>query len=605
MITKIFNMPLAKPSLAVSMLVPVLLLCGCGGSESDDGTTHPPVVEPAPVSARDGFNVVAPDAPGYVDLSSLIKSGTAGAKVTSVYLESKQGTGDCGQVFSSSEADRNDANIILGQGFNVTINGAAICEYTYEVESVALAGQAKTRAKARVMVASSAGGAAVLPPISIAIAISDPAKVTDIKAELEAKGSFPAGYTLSDDFSVLGDGDVILDAAAFSVSYTPTGEGVSRVVYALEGDVAGVPDIKMGTLDYAVSSDLNNAPTAEQFDYGSDVEINTSVDIDISDYVKDAIDGDDLQLIDVQSYTADVTSKAPGDMTNKVFTFEAAEAGEHYVSYTVSDHKGGFATAIVEVSTFDASQVAKWKGIEMGMEFFSAPQTKFEIDSSGDDYQGFYNDTAYTPTLQIAMFNLAGAQLYCGSRGRLPTQAEMAALYSDKSPVTSWQWPSGKTYLTEETSGAAGVFSLLDGTVSAIDGNLHYVTCVDSGGISILASKSVVVANGIDFSQVTASFMRSTKPVEGAVFDINISGSVTASAVTVTTGVDGLATFDVSSTKAGDELIGVTYTTADGLPVSVDANVKFIGDADTARVASVENTRQYAIPDGVDFDAIG
>ncbi|QDO84041.1 hypothetical protein FM037_13335 [Shewanella psychropiezotolerans] len=177
----------SKLNLLTSLMLSTLLLSGCGGGDSgSDSPAAGPVVEQAPVSARDGFNVVAPDEPGYVDLSSLIESGTAGAKVTDIYLESSQGSGECGQVQTGEGSD------ILGLGFNVTVEGAAICEYGYEVESIALSGQTKTRARAKVMVASSAGGSAVLPPISIAMAIND-VNVTDVEAALGT--DFPAGYT--------------------------------------------------------------------------------------------------------------------------------------------------------------------------------------------------------------------------------------------------------------------------------------------------------------------------------------------------------------------------------------------------------------------------
>ena len=602
MITKMFPMPLAKPSLAVSMLVPVLLFSGCGGSESSDGSANAPVVEQAPVSARDGFNVITPDAPGYVDLSSLIDSGTAGAKVTSVYLESKQGTGDCGQVLSSSEAsgDSSNANVILGQGFNVTIDGAAICEYTYEVESVALAGQTKTRARAKVMVASSAGGNAVLPPVSIAMAIGDPDEVTNIKTALGA--DFPTGYTLSDSFSVLGDGYVSMVAADFSITYKAEAEGVSRVVYALEGEIAGVPDIKMGTLDYAVSDNLNSAPTADNFAYDKEVEINIPVEISVLDHI-DAVDSDELQLIEVKSYTANVAAKNASDLTNTVFTFEAPTDGKHFVSYVVSDHRGGFATGIVEVTTFDVNQVARWADIEHGTLLFSAPQTKVEIEDSGDAYQGFYGDTGYAPTLQLATFSFIGAQAYCGTRGRLPTSAEMDAMYAAKSPSITWLWPTGKDYITQDVS-TSGLISLTDGTVSALGNDLYYVTCVDSGGLTVNADELVVVANGTKFTTVSVSFIRDTGPVVDALLDINVTGSAIPSETRVTTDGNGEASFTVSSIKAETITVGVEYTNKSSELVPVGTDVTFIGDIDTARVDRVEVIKDGALGDGIDENTL-
>ena len=588
----------------LSALLPTLLLSGCGGGDDDSASSGStgPVVEQAPVSARDGFRVVAPDELGYVDLSSLIESGSAGATVTDIYLESIQGSGQCGQVLTSAEADSNDGNIILGQGFNVTVEGAAICEYGYEVESVALAGQSKTRAKAKVMVASSAGDAVVLPPISIAMAINDPIEVTDIETALGT--DFPAGYTLSEGFSVLGDGDVTVDAPAFSISYTATAEGISRVVYALEGDIGGVPDIKMGTLDYAVSDSLNNAPTAANFSYDSEVAINISVDIHVTDYISDMLDdGDELQLIEVKSYTANVEAKDNNVLSNKVFTFEAAEWGKHYVNYTVSDHRGGFATGIVNVNVFDPELVAKWADIENGLNLFIAPQTKIEIDNDRVTYQGFVTETNYMPALQIPTFTYEGAQEYCKSRGRLPTPDEMEALYLSKSPYNNWLWPADKSYLTQDGV-VSGLYSLTDGTASPLDTTLNYVTCIDSGGLTISSEKGTVVADGNDSEIMNISFVRANSgPVQDQILNIRLDGfsggTAIASESTVTTDINGEASFSITNIKYGITDAIVEYTNQFHDVVTVSDSVDFIGDILTARVYSLTEVRGGAAPDGI------
>ncbi|WP_194165828.1 Ig-like domain-containing protein [Shewanella sp. YLB-07] len=590
-------MRMGKLNVLTSVVLSSLLLSACGGGDSgSDSPAEGPVVEQAPVSARDGFNVVAPDEAGYVDLSSLIESGTAGAKVTDVYLESSQGSGQCGQVQTGDEGSD-----ILGQGFNVTVEGAAICEYGYEVESVALAGQTKTRARAKVMVASSAGGAAVLPPISIAMAVGDPELETDIKAALGT--DFPAGYTLSEDFSVLGDGEVDISTDDFTITYQATAEGVSRVVYALEGNIAGVPDIKMGTLDYAVSDSLNNAPTAANFAYDEDVEINTSVDIDVSGYIEDVIDSDELQLIEVKSYTANVASKNAADLTNTVFTFEAPTDGEHYVSYMVSDHRGGFATGIVEVTAFDANQVARWTDIDYWDDpakrllTFSAPKTKFEIEQTTSEYQGSYTDNGYTPALQLATFTYAGAQAYCGGRGRLPTSAEMDVMYDAVDPKVNKLWPAGKAYITQDGSNA-GLYSIENGTPNVMGTDTYNVTCVDSGGLTVDVVRGVAVANGTDRVQLDFALVRDTGPVANAILSVETTNDAVPDSSTYTTDENGLATIKVTSIKSGDSKITVTYIGDNGISVYVWRTVNFIGDIDTARVDSLVLLSDEAISDG-------
>ena len=587
-------MRMGKLNVLTSVVLSSLLLSACGGGDSgSDSPAEGPVVEQAPVSARDGFNVVAPDEAGYVDLSSLIESGTAGAKVTDVYLESSQGSGQCGQVQTGDEGSD-----ILGQGFNVTVEGAAICEYGYEVESVALAGQTKTRARAKVMVASSAGGAAVLPPISIAMAVGDPELETDIKAALGT--DFPAGYTLSEDFSVLGDGEVDISTDDFTITYQATAEGVSRVVYALEGNIAGVPDIKMGTLDYAVSDNLNIAPTAESFTYAQKTELSTVYDIDVSKHIS-AVDSDTLQLVAVDSYTADVASKAPEDMSNHVFTFEASNYGMHYVTYTVSDQRGGFATGIAEVRIDDPDTANLWGDVENGLLLFSAPITRIEADTLGITYQDFFNDTNYYPSVDVTSYSSSGSDQYCISRGaRLPTINEFKALVEAQDPAKNWNWPSDRPYTTDARPDfSLKSSSLLTGLQTNFS-NPSYVTCVSSTELTTTMNKNIVVANGIDNTNITVSFERDGQAVSNAELLVEVTGNAVLSVNAVTTGVDGKANVSVNNIKSESVVVSFTYVTGQRELISSTQFIDFIGDIDTARVKKLTIIKNYSFSDGVD-----
>ncbi|QDO84042.1 hypothetical protein FM037_13340 [Shewanella psychropiezotolerans] len=397
---------------------------------------------------------------------------------------------------------------------------------------------------------------------------------------------------------MLGDGDVTVDAPTFSISYTATAEGVSRVVYALEGDIAGVPDIKMGTLDYAVSDSLNNAPTAANFSYGSDVEINTSVDIDVIDAISDAVDLDELQLIEVKSYTANVASKNVGDLTNTVFTFEAPTADEHYVSYMVSDHRGGFATGIVEVTTFDANQVAQWGDIEEGLKLFTAPHTKFTAESNGIDIQGFWRDSAYSPSIDVATFTLAGAVNYCSTRGRLPTPAELVDMHAAKSAKVNYLWPTGKPYITEE-AGTATLVDLSWATAqqSAAGGDSYYVTCIDSGGLTFTGSSSAV-ADGVSTAALAIDFTRVTGPVVDASLTVSVTGSASLSTSVLITDTRGNDDFTLTNTKAELVTVSVEYITAQNETVTTVTTVDFTADASTAALNSLTVTNDNAGSDG-------
>lgn len=579
----------------LSALIPTLLLSGCGGGDDDsasNGSNDPatgPVVEQAPVSARDGFETIAPNTPGFVDLTSLVQSGSDGAIITDITLVSSQGSGQCGEVTTD--------NISSLQGFNVTIDGAAICQYSYEVESIAAEPQARMRASARVMVASSAGGSAVLVPISVPLAIND-THVTDIEAALGM--DFPAGYSLSSDFSVLGDGDVTADTSAMSISYTATAEGVSRVVYALEGNIAGTPDIKMGTIDYAVSDELNNAPTANSFTFNEQTELFIVYDIDVSAYVEDAVDSDTLQLIAVSSYTADVAAKDNNDLSNKVFTFEASSYGMHYVSYTVSDHRGGFATGIVEIAIADPDTINFWDDIEDGLLTFSAPLTRIEADSIGVVYPGYYKDTNYYPGVDVVAFDSSAGIGYCSSRGgRIPAKEELRAIIDKFQPSDNLNWPLARRYLAYDGLNIKA-YNIITGNARDSEDNLFFVTCVTSGDILVTADKLVLAASGIDVANITVNFQRDGEPVAGAGFIVEVSGSAVLNQTNVTTAADGTASVTVSNTIAETVNVSFTYVTNQSDMLVASKSVDFISDIDTAQVDALQVLSDNSQNDGFD-----
>ena len=579
----------------LSALIPTLLLSGCGGGDDDsasNGSNDPatgPVVEQAPVSARDGFETIAPNTPGFVDLTSLVQSGSDGAIITDITLVSSQGSGQCGEVTTD--------NISSLQGFNVTIDGAAICQYSYEVESIAAEPQARMRASARVMVASSAGGSAVLVPISVPLAIND-THVTDIEAALGM--DFPAGYSLSSDFSVLGDGDVTADTSAMSISYTATAEGVSRVVYALEGNIAGTPDIKMGTIDYAVSDELNNAPTANSFTFNEQTELFIVYDIDVSAYVEDAVDSDTLQLIAVSSYTADVAAKDNNDLSNKVFTFEASSYGMHYVSYTVSDHRGGFATGIVEIAIADPDTINFWDDIEDGLLTFSAPLTRIEADSIGVVYPGYYKDTNYYPGVDVVAFDSSAGIGYCSSRGgRIPAKEELRAIIDKFQPSDNLNWPLARRYLAYDGLNIKA-YNIITGNARDSEDNLFFVTCVSNGDIFVTADKLVVAASGIDVANITVNFQRDGEPVAGAGFIVEVSGSAVLNQTNVTTSADGVAIITVSNTVAETVNVSFTYATNQADMLVASKSVDFISDIDTAQVDALQVLSDMSPNDGID-----
>ncbi len=587
-----------KQNILMPCLIAVFMLSACGG-ESDNESSS--LIEQTPLVASNGFNTVLPDTQSYIDLSLLIATSASGAEVTGVYLESTQGSGTCSPVNSNQEND-DDSNLISDLGFTVTIIGSAICEYTYDVETVAVSGQTKIQDSATMVVVSSTDGDAVLPPISIAMAIDDGELLTNIKTALG--DDFPTDYILSDDFSVLGDGDVAIDTANFTVSYTPTAEGVSRVVYTLEGFIEGVADTKLGTIDYAVSDGLNEAPTADSFTFEDEVTINTAVDIDVENHISDG-DDDDLQLIDVQSYLAEVVVQASDeDFSNTTFSFETSSYGMHYVSYTVSDLHGGFATAIIEIKIDDPNSVNLWADVENNGLVFSGPMTVIEADELELDYQDFFSDSHYYPAVDVTSYSDSGSQAYCSSLGaRLPTSDEFTALIDAQDPANNWNWPSGLQYTTLTDSDTFMSSSLSTGEVGDFS-EPSYVTCVSSSELTTSVSDASIVADGSDVAEITLTFKHSDTAVSDAEFFVEVTGNAQLSDDTVTTDLDGTASVFVSNTTAEEVFVSFTYATPQSELISSIEPVTFIGDAETARIATLTVTKNNAFADGTDENTL-
>ncbi|PMO44228.1 hypothetical protein BCT11_07690 [Vibrio sp. 10N.222.52.B12] len=160
-----------------------------------------------------------------------------------------------------------------------------------------------------------------------------------------------AGYTLDSEVVVLGDGVASGDGTTDEITYDANAQGVTRLVYTMTN--ADGSALLMGTVDVAVSGPGNHAPEVEGASFteqsdGSNYGGGAKYTFDISSYVTDA-DGDDIQLIQVEAWNATVELAAPNDPSNLSFTFETLHPGTHYVTYVVSDHKGGYGVAQAQI----------------------------------------------------------------------------------------------------------------------------------------------------------------------------------------------------------------------------------------------------------------
>ncbi|CAK2116412.1 hypothetical protein VCRA2110O177_420003 [Vibrio crassostreae] len=299
-------------------------------------------------------------------------------------------------------------------------------------------------------------------------------------------------------------------------------------------------------------------------------------------------------MIKVNSMTATVTPLNPTDTTNKRFTFETNTAGDHYVSYVVADYYGAYDSGLMR---FRTTQSAVWRGISMGVNNFTGPLTYSEAVAAIASPSRWYSEGSYSPRIDVALFSDTNAQTYCGTQGRLPTSAELLDLYSTASPSSpAHQWPVSQPYWANN----AGTYALVDlsSGVSSVptSSSEGYVTCLNIGGLTLIRTKGIAVANGVDEAMVEVTYLLNGSPVEGKVLSADVgASSATLASASETTDASGKALFKVTNIKAEEVTLEVEL-----LGYTVNQKVQFWGDASTARVSSLTIERNNALNNGTD-----
>ncbi|MGC9489581.1 Ig-like domain-containing protein, partial [Vibrio splendidus] len=580
-----------NPIRATLLFTLLAALSGCG--ENEDGGERPKqgATPPSPphLTARDGFAQLAPGAQGGVNLAPYVTANQKlNVEVSEVYsLNRDQACGEAGGVNNGTQV-----------GFTTQLDGSAMCRYQYTVEGQAASGETVS-ASAEVTVVGSTATNALLPPIPAAMVLASNASSStleiDLSAELSKLGDrFPTGYTLSSDVSILGDGRATANQpAAGIIRYQAASIGPQRLIYTLE-DSSGNAEHKFGAIDIAVSDEINQPPQAESKTiYPHPVTVGQTVDIDVSDYISSP-DGDDFSITYVNSFTASVAPKSPQVKTNKVFTFNASVSGQHYVSYAVADHNGGFATGIMQVNTLDAREQAPWADIPFDSNIYQAPLTQAEAATQKAGASGRYYDNAYTPALSVATFNIAEASAYCGSKGRLPTTLELTSLYSAQPPGPNNNWPTGRPYWAKDAD-TASLINLANGANEPVTADpKEYVTCIANGSLVASAINGYAIADNIDMASVEATVTLGGVPKAGEVVNATISsGTASLSQASGVTNSQGKVRFNVNSDVAGTATIEMSFGGE-----SARQNVEFRGDDRTAHISAVVTTldEAYANP---------
>ncbi|WP_286300073.1 hypothetical protein [Vibrio apostichopi] len=601
--SRIYN---RKVSLSIILAISFTLI-GCKGDNNDENTSKnddSTIKTYGTLSAQDATFSTGFVESYEVDLSSKVFSSSGGGfSLTDV------------EVLS----DDNQCQIqsITQTGFVISGVNAKVCNYRYHASPIAstlmmhnaqsteadLAGVTSSVAIARVAF-SSEPTATELMPISSTGLINEEIHVS-LKEELEK-----VGINLSEEF-VLTEVTSAYDYSSTvqvnsvdsqAIVYTPALDfsGIDRVLYTLEDSSNGL--VFMGVLDIAVAYELNLGFTIdEDIVYKDTIIVNTDIDIDISDYVK-SDDEDDYQVVYVGSFNANVASKDPLDISNKIIVFNATSAGYHYISFAVSDHNGVYDMGLIRVSVSDPNQSAKWNDISHLLDLYTSPLTALDAVSKDVPYDTKLIDSAYNPAIDMAGFRYSTSIAYCETiGGTVPTVEQLTQMTSDINVQVLHNWPTQAQYIAyDELIEQPMWVDLSDGAFSS--GELdpvggYYISCVKQGLIEVLpSSDSVVVADGVDVGSVFVELKLGEEARPDAVITVSVSSlNITLDSDAVTTNIDGIAEFRMTSFKA--ETVTLTFD-VDGITQAYE--VSFIGDEKTAGVtseATINNT-SYTSVDG-------
>lgn len=337
---------------------------------------------------------------------------------------------------------------------------------------------------------------------------------------------------LSDEVTLLGSGSVIeVDTANEVIVYqagaTEGDIGVSRIFYYYIDDNEYV---RSGWVDIAVSgSTYNTAPNAQDFYYLTDVDADVGknysivgegevINIDVAEYIDDD-DHDELQLVDISAFNAQIALLEPGNIRNTTFSFQSYTPGQYQVTYIVSDHKGGYGTAIVEIRVNGA-----WEDVivEQTKDVFAAPLSL--LAASVADYNFSATASEAIPpngngVTNVPTYDWQTASAVCVSRGgSLPASEQWQSFIEqegnpyvkgDTDLDTVSDWPIATQFWTSTSSGEhefetvdlkEGTFHTQGHGLNGGEAYLGYVACIDKTPTSLkIISPDIVAVNQVNY----------------------------------------------------------------------------------------------------------
>ncbi|WP_372384923.1 adhesion domain-containing protein [Vibrio sp. BS-M-Sm-2] len=468
-------------------------------------------------------------------------------------------------------------------GYSVNFDDfVGVCVYKYDATNSAVPDQRASAYAISVAQKSVDNEVALFTSISETTLVGE-TLVIDLKNDPNFVTQVPEGYTMDQDVTLVGEGEATADDTNQTITYTPTEDsGFAKIIYSYSNG----SEVKLGNIAISVSTSANAAPIAPRIDYsndpnGSRVNANEEVIIDLSTYVSDE-DGDSLQLIYVDSWNAAVSPLDTEDMNNLKLRFETTKVGEHFVSYVVSDHYGGYATGMLRIEVYDSEAAPNWGNLPLDMKYYFAPLVKSEADAQGVTYTSTHLDVGAN-NANVATFNFQQAKDLCKASGRLPTAEELAALANigGVGPAAYDGWPVEIDYWALD-SGSASIVSLKSGQTSETpNAGGQYVTCVGEGGYRIDSAKSKLVAigDGEDQASVAVQATFNGEPLEGMTVEGAVTGSANLVSTSLKTDANGYASFNVVDAISEQ----VTFTTnLENSTFTPSVQLQFTGNPNTA-----------------------
>ena len=351
----------------------------------------------------------------------------------------------------------------------------------------------------------------------------------DLASQEETRTLIEQGYTL-DPSNISLFGDAKLSSADNSISIaTSSNLGLNRIFYFLtKVDGGEVIDSKPGVIDITVTSETNLGPHIDNNNFAQEGHTNTfyNFDLRLDKVISDADNLNELQIIELESPLGGSlrlgTSEAPlkptdpAAQSNTAFHFAVDRIGSYPITYTVSDHRGGYVTGYVRfeagllTNPNSPSAITPGRMVEsievadaIDKQYLSRPKLLAELPTK---YKG---DSTISANETWALMTQEEASNYCQSLDlHLPTSEAYQALIVSKAPITSsLGWPtlvdSDKSiipYLVRKTNKAQ---TTSHPTLNPITGELltaskGLVTCVPYNDKTILVSESDITVTELE-----------------------------------------------------------------------------------------------------------